>query len=676
MEKELVQELVKQVLPTYEIHEMLGEGSFGAVYRIKDSLKERAVKIIQLNATASIEKGAKTEGKEKIERDFRHIVENYEKIACDEIVTVYDFYKVASSEDRNQATAYAVVVMELYPQNLLDFVMEHFQKNNRLLDIDTVASLMEKLAHLVNNLYVKQGFLFEDLKPENLLVKRTGGELKIVVGDIGGLKSLRSVSATGSQVTLSYCAAEVIRSRQKPDLRSTIYAFGLISYFMLEGHLPYEEAGVSERIDLVREEGLVFDRSDLPSSIKYTIERCLAFDPVDRFQNYEEVISAIEGKTTGADDAFGAGTIDLDSFVAPEQPKSPVRPQRFASPQPWRRPPYTGTQKTGTTAGPLVGMKAGMTQRMFTDTKKKMQTVRISSEYSEAEKIENEISGLVVGPNDLHKIQNQSCRVSGDIRIENGGMLVIENAKLFFEENAGILSSGTLRATNSLFSALDVKKKWANIALNPLDTRLNSFEGCKFRFGGGRKWKSIRASFSLTGYPLNDEYTYGGALFIAEAKQRLVVVSNSTFYTCSAHEGGGLFCLKTQPSLSNCSFENCSAGLSGGGISCFEANPHIVNCKLHTCLAQKEGGGMFCRASNPTVEKCTFENCSTKHLYGGGIYCQESSPIIKDCRFNRCAASKDSGGIYCDDRSRPKILFPSFSNCRPNNTNYNIHGRT
>ena len=232
MEREFAEKLIKKVLPSYEIKEMIGEGSFGAVFRMSDSLKERAVKIISLSAAPSIENGMVSSANKKIERDFRHIVDSYEKIECEEIVTVYDFYNVPSGEDKKYSTAYAIVVMELYPSNLADYVIDYFKKNGRLLDIEIIQLLMKKLVHLIGNLYTKRGFLFEDMKPENILIKEKNGDFKVVVGDIGGLKSLGSISATGSQVTLSYCAAEVIRKGQKPDLQSIMYSFGLMSYFI------------------------------------------------------------------------------------------------------------------------------------------------------------------------------------------------------------------------------------------------------------------------------------------------------------------------------------------------------------------------------------------------------------------------------------------------------------
>lgn len=110
----------------------------------------------------------------------------------------------------------------------------------------------------------------------------------------------------------------------------------------------------------------------------------------------------------------------------------------------------------------------------------------------------------------------------------------------------------------------------------------------------------------------------------------------------------------------------------GGGIGYLESNPVVRSCVLQNCSAHKEGGGMSCISSHPTIDGCTFTGCSTRYLYGGGIFCSGSNPIIKACKFNRCTA-KDGGGIYFDEKSSPKILYPAFSNCKPNNTNQDMN---
>jgi serine/threonine protein kinase len=669
MEAEFAERLIRKVLPAYEVKDKLGEGTFGAVFRIKDELKERAAKIIMLNAVPSIEKGAITSAGVKIERDFRHIVESYEKIACDEIVSVYDFYRVSAEESARREVAYAIVVMEIYPANLGDYLVDYFQQNNRPLEPEKVRAVMEKLALLLGNLYTKRGFLFEDLKPENLLIKDQGGELKLVVGDIGGLKSLGSVSSTGSQITLSYCAAEVLRKGQKPDLRSIMYSYGLICYFVLEGHLPYEECGVTDRIDLIRTKGLVFDRTDVSEALKKVIERCLSFEPEHRYRDFDEIVDAIVGRAVRSEDKLGDETVDLAGLKLGEGTIDLGSLGRAAPRDPV--PSRDGRDSYYRTIGPddaSIGMTQSIAQRMMTE-KKRMETIRISDEKDAITKVTKEINGLIVRSGDLYKLQNDSFKVFHDIKVEKGALLVIENAKLYFDQDAGIVSLGTLRAKNSLFSAIDFSRKWKNIVLLPTDTRINILNECKFRFMKGRTWKSLQHLVPASRYALNAEYLYGGAIFMADVREKVVTISDCGFYNGSAHEGGALFCVKSDPSIENCVFENCSAGYSGGGMKLLESNPAITNCRFSNCSSNREGGGICCLSSKPTIVGCSLDNCSTKFLYGGGIFVSASAPVIKNCKFNRCSSTRDGGGLYCDEKSKPKITYPSFTNCRPNNAN-------
>jgi len=657
MNIEFAAEMVKRVLPSYEIKEILGEGSFGSVYRIADELKERAVKIISLSASPSVQRGSVTSADKKIERDFRHIVESYEKIACDEIVTVYDFFKLSAKESNRSATAYALVVMELYPFNLYDYVIGHFEKSQQLLDVHMAQSLMENLAYLLDNLYTKRGFLFEDLKPENILIREQDGSFKLVVGDIGGLKNLGSVSASGSQVTLSYCAPEIIRKGERPCLKSIIYSYGLISYFMLEGRLPYEELSVIERIDKIRDAGVGFERKDIPDYLIRTIEKSLIYEQNERFSDFGEIINSIKGKESRESDLFSGKTMDLDNF----KKISRKDPLPTAGSIAFKRPIFPGSV--------LGGLKGSMSMRTMTGARAKVEQARSKAEKDVVGKIDREIRDLVVRKGDMFRLQNEECAVFNDIKVEGGAMLIIENAKLHFHEEAGIISSGALRIKNSSFGPIEPTKRWKNISLCPTDARVSSIERSRFWNGKGRTWASIRNVFHLQNQSLNDNYLYGGAFFIAGVRERIMTITDCQFQNCASHEGAGILCLRAHPSIENCVFDKCTAGLVGGGIECVESNPVLKACVFQNCSADKEGGGIGCISSNPTIEGCTFSGCTTRYLYGGGIYCSGSSPTVKACKFMRCAAGKSGGAIYFDEKSNPRILYPAFSDCRPNNTN-------
>jgi hypothetical protein len=665
VEQEFAQSLVQQVLPSYRVGDLLGEGSSGAVFRIRDNLKERAVKIVPLSASASVADGAVVSAANRVERDFRHIVESYERLACDEIVTVYDFYKVPGGEDRRLATAYAVVVMELYPANLHDFVIDHFEREGGRLPAPTAQRLLEQLARLLEDLYTKRGFLLEDIKPENILIRENRGELKVVVGDIGGLKNLGSLSTTGTQVTLTYCAPEVIRCGRKPDLRSIIYSYGLLASFVLEGHLPYDHAGASERIELLREKGLPRERADLPPHLLEVVERCLAFEAAERFEDFHEVGEALRHGIQARKDRFSGDTVDLDSFMQ----RAGGAGGAAAAPAAAAPGGFTPAAAPGRPAMPAEltrGLRGGLGPLGIQQPRRRVDGSQVASDRQAMGQATREIGGLRVKRGETFKIPGD-CRVLDDIVVEADAILVVENVKVFFAENAGIVSRGTLRAKNATFTAADPVRRWKNIGLFPAAARVSIFENCVFRYARGRTWGDLREELGLTGGGLVDGYAYGGGLFVKSGGETGVTVQGCTFAKCRAQYGGGACAIGGRPVFDACTFDGCAATLAGGGLYCEGAAATVTTGRFVQCSAEKGGGGVGCTSSPLTLENCSFEACTTSRA-GGGVWCTDSAPTIQRCKFSRCTAAREAGGIWWDEASRPRTALLHFSGCTPADT--------
>jgi class 3 adenylate cyclase len=280
-----------------------------------------------------------------------------------------------------------------------------------------------------------------------------------------------------------------------------------------------------------------------------------------------------------------------------------------------------------------------------------------------------EVRSLVVRGGDSHRLFAEGYKVLDDIVVEPGGLLVIENAQLFFAEHAGIVSSGTFRAKSSLFTALDPVSGWRNVTLDPRDDRVNPIENCTFRFGKGRAPESMPAPSDPGHHLLNDTSLYGGGLLVRGGSEKSQSVRDCVFHRCSAHEGGGIFLLGTTAAVTGCTFENCSAGVSGGGVFCVGGSPMVRRCNFIGCSADKGGGGAGCRSSNATFDGCTFEKCHTRHIHGGGLHITESSPSVTECRFLRCSAGRLGGGIYADEGSAAKIVKATFTDCVPGGSN-------
>ncbi len=281
--------IIKKCLPTYEVVESLGQGVYGGVYRIKDQLKERAVKIVPIIVERSLSHKTSTELDLKVSQDFHAVREYYEKIKGDGVIEVYDFHLVDRHVSDRQARAHLVILMELCPENLLDHVID-----NHPISLHQANGLMQDLACVLKRLSLnsEESFLVTDLKPSNLLLNNTG---HLVIGDLGGLKRLSSVSTTANaQFTLNWSAPEFIFNGARLGIPAAIYSYGLVSYFIWEGHLPYEDNDFTERIMSIKENGIRFNRADMPEDIKHLIMHCMEFAPENRPKDFGEIHRTVQ----------------------------------------------------------------------------------------------------------------------------------------------------------------------------------------------------------------------------------------------------------------------------------------------------------------------------------------------------------------------------------------------
>lgn len=283
-----MKDIINKCLPTYKVGEKLGQGIYGSVYRVHDGLKERAVKIVPLIVERSVDLPGPQALDSKVSMDFLAVQEYYGKIKGDGVVEIYDFHLVNKRVARDHAAAELVILMEYCSDNLNSAVVDNFP-----LEPSICISCMFQLASLLRRLGRIPGdvFVISDLKPTNILITTEGD---LVIGDLGGLKRISSLSATiAAQFSPSWTAPEIMLRGDTPGVLSTVYAFGLVSYFIWEGKQPYSEADFLSRISLIRDGGVKLSRSDIPSELRSLISRCLAFNPKDRPIDFDEILTRL-----------------------------------------------------------------------------------------------------------------------------------------------------------------------------------------------------------------------------------------------------------------------------------------------------------------------------------------------------------------------------------------------
>jgi serine/threonine protein kinase len=136
--------------------------------------------------------------------------------------------------------------------------------------------------------------LHQDLRPENILIDRTGTVKLIDFGSVhvSGLAELHhAFDQTGVPGTLQYAAPEYFLG-EPASVRSDLYSLGVITYQMLSGRLPYGAAVPRARTHkaqsrLVYESVLAKDR-EIPAWLDFTLERAVHPNPRHRYAELSE----------------------------------------------------------------------------------------------------------------------------------------------------------------------------------------------------------------------------------------------------------------------------------------------------------------------------------------------------------------------------------------------------
>jgi serine/threonine-protein kinase len=191
-------------------------------------------------------------------------------------------------------------------------VMEHLVGE----DLGTVVSKRGQLGYREATEYVMQtcealavahaqGVVHRDIKPENLFLTSRAGMSVVKVLDFGISKAALTGSIFGSALPLVktvnlmgtplYMSPEQVRSADGGDMRSDIWALGMVLFEILTGTLPFSAPTITELCAAILEApmaSVTSYRTDLPEGYAEVLERCLERDPAKRFQNVAEMAVA------------------------------------------------------------------------------------------------------------------------------------------------------------------------------------------------------------------------------------------------------------------------------------------------------------------------------------------------------------------------------------------------
>jgi eukaryotic-like serine/threonine-protein kinase len=266
-------------LGPYHVQTLVGSGGMGVVYRAHDTKLNRPVAIKFLS-----DPFAGVEARRRFEREVR----TASSLNHPHIVTVHD---TGEFEGR------PYLVTELVDGGTLrDWLREPHGWQDIVEMLVGVADALAG-AHAA-------GVLHRDVKPENILITKTGyakladfGLAKLQEGGASSAEATATRTETRTQPgvlagTVAYMSPEQA-SGQPLDARSDIFSFGVVLYEGLAGQRPFAGASTPDLLHAIVHQPVPPLPEEVPRALRGFLEKALQKDPADRFQSMRELVAKL-----------------------------------------------------------------------------------------------------------------------------------------------------------------------------------------------------------------------------------------------------------------------------------------------------------------------------------------------------------------------------------------------
>lgn len=261
---------------TYELVALVGTGGVGEVYRAHDQKLGREVAVKFLSDDVA-DPAAR--------RRFQREAQMASSLNHPHILTVHD----AGEVDGRQ-----YLVTEFVDGGTLrDWA--HAERRSWRQIVELLVGVADGLAAAHD-----AGILHRDVKPENILVTRSG---YAKLADFGLAKlhvppAPATVAPTVSDArtragvvvgTIPYMSPEQAAGRPL-DARSDVFSFGIVLYELLAGRRPFDAATDAETLRAIADDPPPALDAGLRAELRIAVEKMLEKDPADRYQTMRELV--------------------------------------------------------------------------------------------------------------------------------------------------------------------------------------------------------------------------------------------------------------------------------------------------------------------------------------------------------------------------------------------------
>ena len=274
-----------QTISHYEVLEKLGEGGMGRVYKAIDIKLGRtvALKFLAPHLVSNDESRRRFIREAKAAAALQH----------PNICTVYEIDEVDGQT--------FIAMAYLDGQELSQEIESGPLKVERLLE------LTEQVARGLQEAHGK-GVVHRDIKPANIMVTVQGQAVLMDFGLAqlahGGSKLTKEGTSLG---TSAYMSPEQT-SGEKLDLRTDVWALGVVLYEMATGQVPFQghyEQAILYSILNEPPEPITAVRTGVPPELERIVNKCLAKRAGERYQTVSDLLADLSALKRGTESGAG-----------------------------------------------------------------------------------------------------------------------------------------------------------------------------------------------------------------------------------------------------------------------------------------------------------------------------------------------------------------------------------
>jgi serine/threonine-protein kinase len=265
----------------YLVQQLIGVGGMGAVFRARHLFigNDVALKVISPSV------GEDASAAERFLREARAAA----MIDHPNAIKVMDF--------GNANNLFYLVMEYVQGVSLKELILQQ-----KRLSLELTVEILGQTCGALNAAHAK-GIVHRDIKPDNIMVKRTDeGNLAVKVLDFGIAKmnTQADIPLTGAGVilgTVQYMSPEQCRGDGVIDWRADIYSLGVVAFEMISGKLPFMSSTLTGLLmKHISEPPPPLQVGDLPVSdgADAAIRRALAKRPEDRHQSANDFFHALK----------------------------------------------------------------------------------------------------------------------------------------------------------------------------------------------------------------------------------------------------------------------------------------------------------------------------------------------------------------------------------------------